>query len=49
VSWYQREIALFTASKLDYPLDEFNIDVALDKVFKESWCKRNHPDTLGER
>lgn len=47
VSWYQREIALWVWGHLDEPVSSFNIDVELDKYFKESWCKRHHPDSLG--
>eukprot|EP01114_Cavostelium_apophysatum_P012936 TRINITY_DN3022_c0_g1_i3.p1 TRINITY_DN3022_c0_g1~~TRINITY_DN3022_c0_g1_i3.p1 ORF type:complete len:752 (-),score=181.03 TRINITY_DN3022_c0_g1_i3:565-2820(-) len=46
VAWYQREVALFVHHHLDTPMSQFNIDVAMDKYFKESWCKRNHPATL---
>lgn len=47
VAWYQKEVALFVHSHFDTPLSDFNIDVAMDKYFKESWCKRNHPAILG--
>ncbi len=47
VAWYQREVALFVHAHLDIPLSQFNIDVILDKQFKEAWCKRIHPATLG--
>jgi hypothetical protein len=46
VAWYQKEIALFIHHKMDTPLISFNIDRQLDKQFKESWCKRNHPAIL---
>lgn len=48
VAWYQREVALFVHHHLDVPLSEFNIDVEMDKYFKESWCKRNHPAILSK-
>lgn len=46
VAWYQKEVALYVIRKLDENLANFNIDVELDKNFKESWCKRHHPAIL---
>jgi hypothetical protein len=46
VCWYNREVALFVHHHLDVPLTEFNMDIEMDKYFKESWCKRNHPAIL---
>ncbi|KAH9538801.1 hypothetical protein CY35_15G025500 [Sphagnum magellanicum] len=44
LSFYQREIALYTASKLASPFNRFDIDEDLDPLFKEAWCKRLPPN-----
>ena len=46
VCFYQRELALYMASRLDDDIQTYNYDVDLDKYMKESWCKRfslQHP------
>lgn len=47
VAWYQHEVALYVHHHLDLPFSSFNIDKDMDPYFKEGWCKRNHPATLG--
>ncbi|KAJ7524847.1 hypothetical protein O6H91_17G024500 [Diphasiastrum complanatum] len=43
LAFYQREVALYTVTKLDCPFSCFNIDIHLDPAFKEAWCKRIPP------
>ena len=47
VTWYNREVALFSAENSKGPWRSFNIDREMDPYFKEAWCKRLHPATLG--
>ncbi|KAG6545276.1 hypothetical protein Mapa_013389 [Marchantia paleacea] len=46
LSFYQREIALYSATKSNLPIDHFDIDKDLEAVFKEAWCKRMSPLVL---
>ena len=46
VCFYQRELALYLAGRMDDDIQTYNYDVDLDKYMKESWCKRfslQHP------
>eukprot|EP01121_Diplochlamys_sp_Union-15-3_P015540 TRINITY_DN5160_c0_g1_i1.p1 TRINITY_DN5160_c0_g1~~TRINITY_DN5160_c0_g1_i1.p1 ORF type:complete len:698 (-),score=134.14 TRINITY_DN5160_c0_g1_i1:20-2113(-) len=45
-AWYQKECALYYHHHLDISRDTYNTDHDLEPNFKESWCKRNHPNTL---
>jgi len=42
----QREVALYTASKLNEPLANFRPDIDLQPYFKEAWCKKLPPTLL---
>jgi tetratricopeptide (TPR) repeat protein len=46
VAWYNREVVLYTHSKLDTPVKEFNMDRDMAPAFKEAWCKRLDPATI---
>ncbi|MED6192213.1 Suppressor of RPS4-RLD 1 [Stylosanthes scabra] len=43
LAFYQKEIALYTASKFSSEFCWFDIDGDIDPLFKEYWCKRLHP------
>ncbi|CAD7702294.1 unnamed protein product, partial [Ostreobium quekettii] len=43
VSFYQKEMALYTRHRLDTPVDSFCPDVELNPIFKELWCKKLGP------
>jgi tetratricopeptide (TPR) repeat protein len=46
VCFYQRELTLYLASRMDDDVQTYNYDIDLDKYMKESWCKRfslQHP------
>ncbi|XP_038883616.1 suppressor of RPS4-RLD 1 [Benincasa hispida] len=43
LAFYQKEIALYTASKSNSEFCWFDIDGDIDPLFKEYWCKRLHP------
>lgn len=49
LAFYQKEIALYTASKLTSEFCWFDIDGDLDPLFKEYWCKRLHPKDVCEK
>ncbi|KAJ4963031.1 hypothetical protein NE237_022970 [Protea cynaroides] len=49
LAYYQKEIALYTASKINVEFCWFDIDGDLDPLFKEYWCKRLHPQCVSER
>ncbi|XP_024019757.1 suppressor of RPS4-RLD 1 isoform X2 [Morus notabilis] len=49
LAFYQKEIALYTASKINNEFHEFNIDGDIDPLFKEYWCKRLHPKNVCEK
>ncbi|KAL2652061.1 hypothetical protein R1flu_020189 [Riccia fluitans] len=46
LSFYQREIALYSAMRTNMPFNYFNLDGDLEPVFKEAWCKRLSPVAL---
>ncbi|OVA17057.1 Tetratricopeptide repeat-containing domain [Macleaya cordata] len=49
LAFYQKEIALYTASKINTEFCWFDIDGDIDPLFKEYWCKRLHPKNVCER
>ncbi|XP_015901639.2 suppressor of RPS4-RLD 1 [Ziziphus jujuba] len=49
LAFYQKEIALYTASKINTEFCWFDIDGDLDPLFKEYWCKRLHPKNVCEK
>ncbi|KAL5706914.1 Suppressor of RPS4-RLD 1 [Ranunculus cassubicifolius] len=49
LAFYQKEIALYTASKFNSEFCWFDIDGDIDPLFKEYWCKRLHPKFVCER
>ncbi|KAF8410165.1 hypothetical protein HHK36_002687 [Tetracentron sinense] len=49
LAFYQKELALYTASKINSEFCLFNIDENIDSLFKEYWCKRLHPKDVCER
>ncbi|KAJ0980264.1 hypothetical protein J5N97_008519 [Dioscorea zingiberensis] len=49
LAFYQKEIALYTASKSSSEFCWFDIDRDVDPIFKEYWCKRLHPKYVCER
>ncbi|XP_010271758.1 PREDICTED: suppressor of RPS4-RLD 1 [Nelumbo nucifera] len=49
LAFYQKEIALYTASKINSEFCWFDIDEDIDPIFKEYWCKRLHPKDVCER
>ncbi|KAK9286712.1 hypothetical protein L1049_015115 [Liquidambar formosana] len=44
-----KEIALYTASKINSEFCWFDIDGDIDPLFKEYWCKRLHPKDVCEK
>ncbi|GMH24057.1 hypothetical protein Nepgr_025900 [Nepenthes gracilis] len=49
LAFYQKEIALYTASKINSEFCWFDIDDDIDPLFKEYWCKRLHPKDVCEK
>ncbi|XP_061340851.1 suppressor of RPS4-RLD 1 isoform X2 [Gastrolobium bilobum] len=49
LAFYQKEIALYTASKFNSEFCWFDIDGDIDPLFKEYWCKRLHPKNVCEK
>ncbi|XP_031478846.1 suppressor of RPS4-RLD 1 [Nymphaea colorata] len=49
MAFYQKEMALYTASRANLPFASFDIDGDVDPLFKEYWCKRLHPKYVCER
>ncbi|XP_077214890.1 tetratricopeptide repeat (TPR)-like superfamily protein [Tasmannia lanceolata] len=49
LAFYQKEVALYTASKICSEFCWFDIDGDLDPLFKEYWCKRLHPKDVCEK
>nr|XP_007156747.1 hypothetical protein PHAVU_002G013900g [Phaseolus vulgaris]ESW28741.1 hypothetical protein PHAVU_002G013900g [Phaseolus vulgaris] len=49
LAFYQKEIALYTASKFNREFCWFDIDGDIDPLFKEYWCKRLHPKNVCEK
>uniref|UniRef100_A0A6N2M7E0 Suppressor of RPS4-RLD 1 n=1 Tax=Salix viminalis TaxID=40686 RepID=A0A6N2M7E0_SALVM len=49
LAFYQKEIALYTASKINSEFCWFDIDGDIDPLFKEYWCKRLHPKNVCEK
>ncbi|XP_012491923.1 suppressor of RPS4-RLD 1 [Gossypium raimondii] len=49
LAFYQKEIALYTASKVNSEFSWFDIDGDIDPLFKEYWCKRLHPKNVCEK
>ncbi|KAF7828654.1 suppressor of RPS4-RLD 1-like isoform X1 [Senna tora] len=49
LAFYQKEIALYTASKINREFCWFDIDGDIDPLFKEYWCKRLHPKNVCEK
>ncbi|XP_061351820.1 suppressor of RPS4-RLD 1-like isoform X3 [Gastrolobium bilobum] len=49
LAFYQKEIALYTASKFNSDFCWFDIDGDIDALFKEYWCKRLHPKNVCEK
>ncbi|KAL9229808.1 hypothetical protein vseg_005237 [Gypsophila vaccaria] len=49
LAFYQKEIALYTASKIGSEFSYFDIDGDIDPLFKEYWCKRLHPKDICEK
>ncbi|KAK1269258.1 hypothetical protein QJS04_geneDACA006309 [Acorus gramineus] len=49
LAFYQKELALYTASRMSSEFFWFNIDEDINPFFKEYWCKRLHPKDVAER
>ncbi|XP_009768272.1 suppressor of RPS4-RLD 1 [Nicotiana sylvestris] len=49
LAFYQKEIALYSASKITSEFCWFDIDGDIDPLFKEYWCKRLHPKNVCEK
>lgn len=49
LAFYQKELALYTASKLSSEFCWFDVDGDIDPLFKEYWCKRLHPKDVCEK
>ncbi|XWS45190.1 hypothetical protein CRYUN_Cryun15aG0115000 [Craigia yunnanensis] len=49
LAFYQKEIALYTACKVNSEFCWFDIDGGIDPLFKEYWCKRLHPKNVCEK
>ncbi|XP_014509321.1 suppressor of RPS4-RLD 1 [Vigna radiata var. radiata] len=49
LAFYQKEIALYTASKFNSDFCWFDIDGDIDALFKEYWCKKLHPKNVCEK
>lgn len=49
LAFYQKELALYTASKISSEFFCFDIDGDIDPMFKEYWCKRLHPKDVCEK
>ncbi|GAB2231766.1 hypothetical protein Droror1_Dr00010778 [Drosera rotundifolia] len=49
LAFYQKEIALYTASKINSEFCWFDIDDDIHPLFKEYWCKRLHPKDVCEK
>ncbi|KAF7809893.1 suppressor of RPS4-RLD 1 [Senna tora] len=49
LAFYQKEIALYTASKINSEFCWFDIDGDIDPLFKEYWCKKLHPKNVCEK
>ncbi|XP_042494267.1 suppressor of RPS4-RLD 1 [Macadamia integrifolia] len=49
LAFYQKEIALYTASKINMEFCWFDIDGDINPLFKEYWCKRLHPKYVCEK
>ncbi|KAK9165906.1 hypothetical protein Scep_001097 [Stephania cephalantha] len=49
LAFYQKEIALYTASKVNSEFCWFDIDEDINPLFKEYWCKRAHPKDVCEK
>ncbi|TXG59325.1 hypothetical protein EZV62_013898 [Acer yangbiense] len=49
LAFYQKEIALYTAYKINSEFCWFDIDGDIDPLFKEYWCKRLHPKNVCEK
>ncbi|XP_023517940.1 suppressor of RPS4-RLD 1 [Cucurbita pepo subsp. pepo] len=49
LAFYQKEIALYTASKSNSDFCWFSIDGDIDPLFKEYWFKRLHPKDVCEK
>ncbi|XP_043715068.1 suppressor of RPS4-RLD 1 isoform X2 [Telopea speciosissima] len=49
LAFYQKEIALYTASKINMEFCCFDIDGDINPLFKEYWCKRLHPKYVCEK
>ncbi|KAL3019592.1 hypothetical protein AAZX31_05G094900 [Glycine max] len=49
LAFYQKEIALYTASKFNGDFCWFDIDGDIDALFKEYWCKKLHPKNVCEK
>ncbi|KAL7231710.1 hypothetical protein ACSBR2_009860 [Camellia fascicularis] len=47
--FYQKEIALYTASKISSEFCWFDINGDIEPLFKEYWCKRLHPKNVCEK
>ncbi|XP_043709211.1 suppressor of RPS4-RLD 1-like [Telopea speciosissima] len=49
LAYYQKEIALYTASKINMEFCWFDIDGDIDPLFKEYWCKGLHPQYVSDK
>ncbi|XP_057493155.1 suppressor of RPS4-RLD 1 [Actinidia eriantha] len=49
LAFYQKELALYAASKINSEFNWFDIDGDIDPLFKEYWCKRLHPKDVCEK
>ncbi|KAI9113425.1 hypothetical protein K1719_015352 [Acacia pycnantha] len=49
LAFYQKEIALYTASKIHSEFCWFDIDGDIVPLFKEYWCKKLHPKNVCEK
>lgn len=48
LAFYQRELALYSASKANVSFKWFDLDDDIHPMFKEAWCKRLHPKGVCE-
>eukprot|EP00261_Vitis_vinifera_P021485 XP_010652744.1 PREDICTED: suppressor of RPS4-RLD 1 isoform X3 [Vitis vinifera] len=48
LAFYQKELALYAASKMNVEFCWFDIDRDINPLFKEYWCKRLHPKHVSE-
>lgn len=49
LAFYQRELALYSASRANVNFKWFDLDDDIHPMFKEAWCKRLHPKGVCEK